>query len=95
MASAKRKRQRANRQAAGDAKQPIPEITDADLHLLLGEDVTVRADCEHASTRAMADGPVLIRCAVGAAVAGGCPRDCVRFQARPVGGLGHSFGGGG
>jgi hypothetical protein len=92
--SPKRKRQRANRQARADAKQPIPEITDADLHKLLGEDVIVRADCEHASTRAMADGPVLIRCAVGASVAGGCPRDCAQFERRHVGGLGHSFGAG-
>ena len=83
----KRKRQKANRQARAEADQPIPAITDADLDRLLS-DVTVRADCENASTRTTADGPVLIRCAVGASVAGGCPHDCARFEKRRVGGLG-------
>lgn len=93
MSTAKRKRQRANRQARVEAEQPIPTITDADLDLLLGE-ATVRTDCEHASTRTTADGPVLIRCAVGAAVAGGCPRDCGRFEKRRVGGVGLGLGAG-
>jgi hypothetical protein len=84
---AKRKRQKANRRAGAEADQPIPAITDADLDLLL-HDVTVRADCEHASTRTTSDGPVLLRCAVGASVAGGCPRDCARFEKRRVGGRG-------
>jgi len=87
MTSAKRKRQRANRQARAEADQPIPAITDADLDQLL-VDVTVRADCEHASTRETSDGLVLTRCAVGADVGGGCPRDCERFEKRRVGGLG-------
>ena len=85
--SGKRRRQRANRQARAEAEQPIPAITDADLDRLLS-DVTVRADCENASTRTTADGPMLIRCAVGASVAGGCPRDCPSFEKRRVGGLG-------
>ena len=65
----------------------MPALTDADFEELL-TDVTVRADCEHASTRTTSDGPVLLRCAVGASVAGGCPVDCARFEKRRVGGLG-------
>ena len=91
MSSAKRQRQRANRQARAEAAQPIPEITDADLDALLAES-TVRADCEHASTRTTQDGLFLTRCAVGAAVAGGCPADCGRFERRRVGGLGLGAG---
>lgn len=83
----KRKRQRANREARAEAKQPIPTITDADLEQL-SQDVIVRADCAHASTRGTTDGVVLIRCAVGAAVIGGCRRDCESFEKRRVGGLG-------
>ena len=92
MSSAKRRRQRANRQARAEAVQPVPAITDDDLDRLLIE-VTVRTDCEHASTRTTTDGPVLTRCAVGAAVAGGCPRDCVSFEKRRVGGIGIGLGG--
>ncbi|MCA1691124.1 MAG: hypothetical protein LC733_02585 [Actinobacteria bacterium] len=94
MSSAKRQRKRANRQARANADQPVPTIDDADLAHLL-EDITVRTDCEHASTRTMADGPVLTRCAVGAAVAGGCPRDCASFEKRRVGGVGIGFTSGG
>lgn len=85
--SGKRKRQKANRQAKAEASQPTPVLTDADLDGLL-TDVTVRTDCEHASTRTTSDGPVLLRCAVGASVAGGCPRDCPSFEKRRVGGRG-------
>ena len=85
---AKRKRQKENRQARAEADQAVPAITDADLDRLLS-DVTVRADCEHASTRTTADGPVLIRCAVGASVAGGCPHGCASFERRRVGGRGY------
>src|SRR4051794_40070618 len=74
VSTAKRRRQRANRQARREADRPIPAVTDADLEGLLA-DVTVRDDCEHAVTRATADGVVLLRCTVGAAVPGGCPRD--------------------
>ena len=91
MSSAKRKRQRANRQARADANQPIPVVSDADLDQLLA-DLTVRADCQHASTRTTTDGLVLTRCAVGAAVAGGCRRDCQSFEKRRVGGLGLGAG---
>ena len=94
MGSAKRNRRRENRRARAEAGQPVRPITDADLAQLLG-DVTVRTDCEHASTRTTADGPRLIRCAVGAAVAGGCPRDCPSFERRHVGGIGLGFGPGG
>lgn len=87
MSTAKRRRQRANRQARAEASQPVPALTDADMDRLLA-DVTVRADCEHASTRTTPDGPVLTRCAVDAAVAGGCPRDCASFEKRRVGGMG-------
>ena len=87
MSRAKRQRQKANRQARREAALPTPSLTDADLDGLL-TDVTVRADCEHASTRTTSDGPVLLRCAVGASVAGGCPVDCARFEKRRVGGLG-------
>jgi len=87
MSTAKRRRKRANRQARREAQRPIPVVTDADLEGLLA-DVTVRDDCEHAVTRATADGVVLLRCTVGAAVPGGCPRDCARFERRRVGGLG-------
>lgn len=87
MGSPKRRRQRANRQARREAQRPIPVVTDADLEGLLA-DVTVRDDCEHAVTRATADGVVLLRCTVGAAVPGGCPRDCASFERRRVGGLG-------
>jgi hypothetical protein len=65
----------------------MPTLTDTDLDKLLVE-ITVRDDCAHASTRATSDGLVLTRCAVTAAVAGGCPRDCERFERRRVGGLG-------
>src|SRR4029077_2350594 len=107
VSSAKRKRQRANRVARAEADQPIPVLTDDDLDGLL-TDTTVRADCEHASTRTTTDGLFLTRCAVcgaaaaglfltrcpaGAAVAGGCPRDCVRFEKRHVGGIGLGVGG--
>jgi hypothetical protein len=91
--SAKRKRQRANRQARAEAAQPVPVLTDADLDRLLA-DITVRADCEHASTRTTTDGLVLTRCAVGAAVGGGCPRQCGSFEKRRVGGFGPGVGGG-
>ncbi|MDQ3570157.1 MAG: hypothetical protein M3396_05935 [Actinomycetota bacterium] len=94
MSSAKRKRKRANRQARAEADQPVPDITEADLDRLLA-DITVRADCEHASTRTTTDGLVLTRCAVGAAVAGGCPRDCASFEKRRVGGIGLGLGAGG
>ncbi len=92
MSSAKRKRQRANKQARHEADQPVPTITDAELDQLVA-DVTVRDDCEHASTRTTTDGLVLTRCAVGAAVAGGCPRTCGRFEKRRVGGIGVGIGG--
>ncbi len=85
MSTAKRRRQRANRQARREGAVPV--VTDADLEGLLA-DVTVRDDCEHAVTRATADGIVLLRCAAGAAVPGGCPRDCASFERRRVGGLG-------
>jgi hypothetical protein len=88
VSNAKRRRKKANRQARAEADQPIPAITDADLDRLLS-DVTVHADCENASTRTTADGPVLVRCAVGASVAGGCPRDCPSFEKRRVGGRGY------
>jgi hypothetical protein len=91
MSSAKRKRQRANRQARLEAAQPVPPITDADLDQLLTE-VTVRGDCEHASTRTTIDGPVLTRCAVDASVAGGCPHGCPRFEKRGIGGIGLTLG---
>lgn len=87
MAKAKRERQRANRVAKGEAAQPIPALTDADLDGLLVE-ITVRADCEHASTRSTPDGLVLTRCARNAAVGGGCPLDCAAYEARRAGGLG-------
>lgn len=93
MSKAKRKRQRVNRQARAEAAQAIPPVTEADLAGLLA-DVTVRTDCEHASTRTTADGVVLTRCAVGASVAGGCPRDCQGFEKRRVGGIGLGLGSG-
>lgn len=93
MSRSKRKRQRANRQARAEADQAIPAITDADLDQLV-TDVSVRIDCEHASTRTTADGLVLTRCAVDAAVAGGCPRDCGSFEKRRVGGIGLGLGSG-
>lgn len=93
MSSAKRQRKKALRRARIEAEQPIPEITDADLEALLSEvKVTVRADCEHASTRTTPDGVVLIKCAVGASVSGGCPADCKRFEKRRVGGMGMGLG---
>ena len=85
--SEKRKRQRANREAKREAAQPIPELTDLDFERLLSV-VSVRDDCEHASTRNTPDGLVLIRCARGLDVGGGCPVDCIGFEARRVGGLG-------
>ncbi len=87
VSTAKRKRQKANRQARREAEQPLPPLTDADFDQLLVQ-VTVRTDCAHASTRTTSDGPVLTRCAVGAAVAGGCPLDCASFERRRVGGMG-------
>ena len=87
MAKGKRERQRANRVGKREAAQPIPALTDADFDRLLVE-ITVRADCEHASTRSTPDGLVLTRCARYAAVGGGCPLDCAVYEARRVGGLG-------
>lgn len=87
MAKAKRKRQRANREAKREAAQPIPALTDADFDRLLVE-ITVQADCEHASTRSTPDGLVLTRCARQAAVDGGCPVDCATYEPRRAGGLG-------
>ena len=87
MAKAKRDRQRANREAKREAAQPIPTLTDADFDRLLVE-ITVRADCEHASTRTTPDGLVLTRCARQADVGGGCPGDCDSYEARRIGGLG-------
>jgi hypothetical protein len=37
---------------------------------------------------------VLIRCAVGASVMGGCARDCPKFEKRRVGGIGLGLGAG-
>ena len=87
MAKAKRDRQRANREAKREAAQPLPELTDADFERLLVE-VSVRDDCEHASTRSQPDGLVLIRCARDASIGGGCAADCMAYEARKVGGLG-------
>ena len=89
MSAETRRRKKENRRAKAElAAQPLPELSDLDLDLLL-VDVTVRVDCDHASTRTSPDGGlVLIRCAVAADVAGGCPRDCVKFDRRRVGGLG-------
>jgi hypothetical protein len=87
VAKPRRERQRARREAKREAAQPIPELTDADFDQLL-TDITVRADCEHASTRTTPDGLVLTRCARQAAVGGGCPVDCGFFEPRRVGGLG-------
>ncbi|MBW8826918.1 MAG: hypothetical protein JF603_11315 [Acidobacteria bacterium] len=87
MAKAKRERQRANREAKREAAQPIRELTDADFDRLLVE-ITVRTDCEHASTRSTPDGLVLTRCARHADAGGGCPVDCSSYEARRIGGLG-------
>lgn len=87
MASDKRKRQRANRIAKAEAAQPIPALTDLDFERLLTV-VSVRDDCEHASTRRTPDGLVLIRCARGVDEGGGCPSGCAGFEARRIGGLG-------
>ena len=90
MGIGKRKRQ-ARREAREDSQNPVRAITDDDLSQLLVQ-VTVRADCEHASTRNTPDGLVLTRCAVGAAIAGGCPIDCARFDKRRIGGMGLGAG---
>ncbi|HEX2273808.1 MAG TPA: hypothetical protein VHG90_08040 [Acidimicrobiales bacterium] len=87
MSTAKRRRQKVNRRARLEAEQALPPLTEADFDQLLVQ-VTVRADCAHASTRTTSDGPVLTRCAVGASVAGGCPPDCASFERRRVGGRG-------
>lgn len=86
MGKAKRGRQRANRVAKQDAARPVPPLTDAMLEELLVE-ITVRGDCEHASTRTTPDGIMLIRCARDAAVGGGCPPDCGLYETRRVGGV--------
>ena len=91
MSTGKRKRHRAKREAREEADHPVRPLTDDDLSQLLVQ-VTVRADCEHASTRNTPDGLVLTRCAVDAAVAGGCPIDCPRFGKRRVGGMGLGAG---
>lgn len=93
MPSRKRQRQRENRRAGLEARQAVPPVTDADLERLL-RPLTVRSDCRHASTRTTRDGIVLTRCAVGAAVGGGCPEACTSFEARDVGGLGLGLPGG-
>jgi hypothetical protein len=93
MGSGKRERKKANRAARAERDRPLPPITDDQLAGLLA-DVTVRADGEHASTRSSADSMVLIRCAVGASVMGGCARDCPKFEKRRVGGIGLGLGAG-
>jgi hypothetical protein len=87
VAKERRDRKRAKREAKREAAQSIPALTDADFEGLLLE-ITVRADCEHASTRSTPDGLVLTRWARHAAVGGGCPLDCPAFEARRIGGLG-------
>lgn len=87
MGSARRQRKKANRQAKLEAAQPLPELTD-DLLAGLLVPTAVRADCEHAATRTTPDGPVLMRCARGLDVGGGCASDCAGFERRKVGGLG-------
>ncbi len=87
MAKEKRERKRSKRLAKKDASLPPLGLTDVDFDQLLVE-VTVRTDCEHASTRSTPDGLVLIRCARDVAVGGGCPVGCPAFEARRVGGLG-------
>ncbi len=94
MSSPKRRRQRARRRARAEAAEPLPDFTDAGLEELMAV-VTVRADCEHASTRSTPDGLVLTRCAMGASVAGGCPVDCASFEKRRIGGIGFGLRGGG
>lgn len=85
MGQAKRKRQKANKQAAREAALgPLPELSDDDLAGLLA-DVTVRADCEHAHTRGTPGAVVLVRCDVDADVAGGCPVGCASFEGRRAG----------
>jgi hypothetical protein len=87
VAKAKRERRRANRLAKNEAALPVLALTDADFDHLLVE-VTVRADCENASTRSTPDGLVLIRCSRDVAVGGGCPVGCASYEPRRVGGLG-------
>jgi hypothetical protein len=91
MGSAKRQRRREKREAREIAANPLPSITDEHLMGLLS-DLTVRDDCEHASTRSSPDGLVLIRCAVEADIAGGCARDCAKFERRRIGGIGLGLG---
>ena len=91
VSTGKRKRQRERREAREEAEHPVRSLTDDDLSQLLVE-VTVRADCDHASTRNTPDGLVLTRCAVDAAVAGGCPIDCPSFGRRRIGGMGLGAG---
>jgi len=86
MGLSKRKRRRRE-----ELEHPVRAITDGDLERLLVR-VTVRADCAHASTRNTPDGLVLTRCSVDAAVAGGCPIDCPRFDRRRAGGMGLGAG---
>lgn len=81
MSKAKRQRQKAKRRERLEAENPMPTLTEDDFDQLLVE-ITVRDDCAHASTRATSDGLVLTRCAAGAAVSGGCPRDCKTFEKR-------------
>jgi hypothetical protein len=87
VAREKRQRQRANREAKREAALPPLDLTDADFDRLLVE-ITVRADCEHASTRSTPDGLVLTKCARNVAVGGGCPLDCPSYERRRIGGLG-------
>ena len=91
MGTEKRRRKQARREAREEAENPVRQLTDDDLSRLL-VDVTVRADCEHASTRNTPDGLVLTRCSVDAAVAGGCPIDCPKFEKRRIGGMGLGAG---
>lgn len=91
MSKDKRNRQRARREAREEAENPVRALTDDDLSQLLVQ-VTVRSDCEHASTRNTPDGLVLTRCALGVAVAGGCPIDCPKFGKRRIGGMGLGAG---
>jgi hypothetical protein len=73
--------------AKKEAALPALALTDADFDQLLVE-VTVRADCENASTRSTPDGLVLTRCSRDVAVGGGCPVGCAGCEPRRVGGLG-------
>ncbi len=82
----KRAKKRENRERGRELAAPhIPEVTDADLELLLAGGW--RTECASYQSRTLRDGAVS-SCSQRLAGPAGCPADCAGFEPRPAGGHG-------